>query len=168
MHAVYKRLWVGKITTSSYYLNGNVGVERVDHTIPEILVMVVNMLQTNWDEELSYVEFAYNNSVSAATGLVPNEVHMGRFPLLPLTISERTGVDGHQLARDRLRYGDLWTGRRQRAYDIVFEHPAFTVSRVERRILSPLRRTARGSQISRWQLDVGVQYGCHIRQGAKT
>ena len=93
--------------------------------------MVINELQNNW--ELLHVEFAYNNSVSAATGLAPNEVHMGRLSRLPLTISECTGVAGHQsLARDHLAYNDLTTGRQQRAYDIVREYHALTVSRVER------------------------------------
>ena len=51
----------------------------------QMLAMVVNELQNNWDVQLPHVEFAYNNSVSAATGLAPNEVHMGRLPRLPLT-----------------------------------------------------------------------------------
>ena len=58
--------------------------------------MVVNELQNNWDEQLPHVEFAYNNSVSATTGLVPNEVHIGRLPGLPLTLFKRTRVTGHQ------------------------------------------------------------------------
>ena len=79
-----------------------------------------------------HVEFAYNNSVSAATGLSPNEVHIGRLPRLPLTIFERTGVFGHQsLARDHLAYCDLATDRQQRAYDIVRQHHALTVPRAE-------------------------------------
>ena len=80
------------------------------------------------------LHFAYNNSVSAATGLAPNEIHMGRLPRLPLTIFERTGVFGHQsLACDHLAYCDLATDRRQRGYDFVREHHALTVSRLERR-----------------------------------
>ena len=59
---------------------------------------------------------------------------MGRLPRFPRTIFERTGVFGHQsLARDHLAYCDLATDRQQRAYDIVREHYALTVSRVERR-----------------------------------
>ena len=27
--------------------------------------------------------------------------------------------------------------------------------------ISPLRRTARRSQVRRWRLGVGIQYGCH-------
>ena len=76
------------------------------------MAMVVNELQNNWDDQLPHVEFAYNNSVSAATGLTPKEVHMGRLRRLPLTTFERTGVAGHQnLARDHLAYCDLATDR---------------------------------------------------------
>ena len=69
--------------------------------------MVVNELQNYWDEQLPHVEFAYNNSVSAATGSAPNEVHMGRLPRLPLTFFYRVGAAGHQrLACDYLAYCD--------------------------------------------------------------
>ena len=65
------------------------------------MAMVVDELQSYWDAQLPHAEFAYNNSVSAAAGLVPNEVHMCRLPRLPFTIFDRSGVAGHQsLARD--------------------------------------------------------------------
>ena len=72
--AVYKLLSVRKIATSSYHPNGNGGVERVNHTMAQMLAMMVNELQNNWDVQLPHVEFAYSNSVSAATGLAPNAV----------------------------------------------------------------------------------------------
>ena len=66
-----------------------------------MLAMVVNKRQDDWDAHLPHVEFAYNNSVSAATGLAPNEVHMNRLPHLPLTVFEHPYARGHQsLARD--------------------------------------------------------------------
>ena len=69
----------------------------------QMLAMDVNRQQDDWDLRLPHVEFAYNNSVSAATGLAPNEVHMGRLPRLPRTMFKRTGVVEHQsLARDHL------------------------------------------------------------------
>ena len=75
----------------------------------------------------------YDNSVSAAASLAPNKVNMGRLPRLPLTIFECTGVAGNQsLARDHLAYCDLATDRQQRAYGIVREQHALTVSRAER------------------------------------
>ena len=75
-----------------------------------MLAMVVNERPDDWDLHLPHVEFAHKNSVSAATGLAPNEVHLGRLPRLPLTVFDRTGVVGHQsLARDHLAYCDVAT-----------------------------------------------------------
>ena len=135
----------------------------------QILAMVFNELQDNWDEQPPHVEFAYNNSVSAPTGLAPNEVHMGRFLHLPLAICERAGVAGHQtLARDHLALFDLATDRQQRAYDTVREHHALVVSFVERRsstvsdALRPVPKFAVSS--CAWV----YQPAATIRQGAKT
>ena len=100
----------------------------------QILAMVVNERQDDWDFNLPHVELSYIKSVSAATGLAPNEVHMGRISLLPLTDFDRTGVVGHQcLARDPLAICDLASDRQTRANDIVRAHHALTVSRVNRR-----------------------------------
>ena len=105
--------------------------------------MIANERQDDWDLHIPHVEFAYNNSVSAATGLAPNEVHMGILPRLPLMVFGRTGVVGHQsLARDHLAYCELATHRQKRANDIVRAHHALTVSRVNRRnsaLADPLR-----------------------------
>ena len=38
--------------------------------------MVVNERQDDWHAHLSHVECAHKNSISAATGLAPNEVHI--------------------------------------------------------------------------------------------
>ena len=96
-------LGVHKLATSSYHPNCNGGVERVNITIAQMLVMVINEQQEDWDLHLPHIEFAYNNSVSAATGLTANEVHMGRFPQLPRTVFDRIRVVDYQtLARDHL------------------------------------------------------------------
>ena len=128
----------------------------MNRTMTQMLAMVVNELQTNWDVQLPHVEFAYNYSVSAATGLALNEVHMGRLPRLPLTIFKRTGVTGHHsLARDHLAYCDLATDRQQRPYDIVRENHSFIVSRVER------RNAALPNAVLNLLLEAG--YGCKPR-----
>ena len=44
-YAVYQLLGVRKIATSSYHPNVNGGVERVNHTMAQLLAMVVNELQ---------------------------------------------------------------------------------------------------------------------------
>ena len=48
-HAVYKLPGVRKIATSSYRPNGNGGVERVNRTMAQMLAMLLNELQNNWD-----------------------------------------------------------------------------------------------------------------------
>ena len=132
--AVYRLLGVRKLATSSYHPNGNGGVERMNHIMAQMLATVVNEQQDDWDLRLPQVEFAFNNMVSATTGLATNEIHMSRLPRLPLTVFEGTGVAGHQsLARDHLVYCDLATDRQQRANDIVRKHHALTVFRVNRR-----------------------------------
>lgn len=42
---------------------------RVNHTIPSIFVVVFNEKQTDWDEQLPQVEFAYDESLNIVTGL---------------------------------------------------------------------------------------------------
>ena len=66
--AVYKLLGIRKLTTSVYHPSGNGGVERVNHTMAQMLAMVCNKHQNNWGVHVPHVEYAYNNSVSAATG----------------------------------------------------------------------------------------------------
>ena len=106
----------------------------MNHIMAQILAMVVNERHDDWDLQLSHVEFAYNNSVSAVTGLAPNEVHRGRLPRFPLTVFERAGVARHpNLARAHLASCDLATDRQQRANDIIRKHRAVTVTRVYRR-----------------------------------
>ena len=106
----------------------------MNRTVAQMLAIVVNDRQDDLDLRLPHVEFAYNNMVSAATSLPPNEVHMGRLPRLPLTVVDHTGVARHQsLVRDHLAYCDLATDRQQRANDIFRKHHALTLSRVNRR-----------------------------------
>ena len=89
--AVYKLLGIHKLTTSAYYPSGNGGVERANHTMAQMLAMVCNEHQNDWGVHLLHVEYAYNNSVSAATGLAPNEVPH-RTPPAPYPHRPRTIV----------------------------------------------------------------------------
>ena len=131
--ALCRLLGIRKLTTSAYHAMGNGGTERVNHTMAQMLSMVVNERQDDWDKQLPHVESAYNNSVSAATGLAPNEIHLGRLPRLPLTVIERRGACGHQsLERDQLEYCDLARDRQRLAYRLVREHHAIESSRIAR------------------------------------
>ena len=134
----------------------------------QMLAMVVNEGQDDWDLHLPHVEFAYDNSVSAATGLASNKVHMGRLPRLPLTDFDRTGVARHQcLACDHLDYCELTTDRQKRANDIVRAHHALTVSRVNRRnpALTDALRPAPNFSVGGWARV--YNYASTIRQGVE-
>ena len=97
----------------------------------ETLAMVCNEHQNDWDVHLPHVEYAYNNSVRAATGLAPNEVYIGRLPRPPFTTFDRSyGGADQNLGRDQLAYCDLARERQQRAYELVREQHALTVYRV--------------------------------------
>ena len=96
-----------------------------------MLAMVCIEYQIDWDVHLPHVEYAYNNSVSAATGLASNEVHLGRLPCLPLTVFDHSyGGVHHSLDRNQVAYCDLARERQQRAYELVREQHALTVARI--------------------------------------
>ena len=50
--AVYKLLGIHKLTTSAYHPSGNGGVERVNHTMAQMLAMVCNEHQNDWGVHL--------------------------------------------------------------------------------------------------------------------
>ena len=56
--AVFKLLGVHKLTTSAYHPSGNGGVERINHTMAQMLTMVCNEHQNDWDAHLPHVEYA--------------------------------------------------------------------------------------------------------------
>lgn len=99
---VYKLLGMRKITTSAYHHKGNDGVERANHTMAQMLAMVVNERQDVWNVHLPHMELPYN-SASATTELASNEVHMNRLPRLPFIVFEHHYARGRRsLARDHL------------------------------------------------------------------
>ena len=61
-----------------------------------------------------------------------NEVHIGRYPRLPMTILEGRGVKGHQgLKQDQLDYLELMRDRQVKAYELVKEEDRLIKARHE-------------------------------------
>ena len=107
----------------------------MNHTMAQMLDMIVNKLQNDWKLHRPHIKFACNNSARSTTGLAPNEDHMGTLPSVPLTVFDRTDYVGHQtLAWDHLADRDVATVRVKRVDDIVRAHHAPTIHRVNRRI----------------------------------
>ena len=128
-HAVYQLLGVRKIATSSYHSNGNSGVERVNHTMGQMLAMVVNKLQTTGMDNSPMSTLRTTISLAPPRVWLPTKSIWIGCHASPLTFFERGGVAGHQ---SYLAFYDLATDR-QLVYDIVREHRALSFSRVNRR-----------------------------------
>ena len=109
---VYDMLGAVKRYTSAYHPQTNGMVERLNHTLCQMLSYLVADDQKDWDKLLLHAISAHNNNVSRGIGLAPNEVHIGRYPRLLMTILERRGVAGHQgLKADQLEYLQLMRDR---------------------------------------------------------
>lgn len=113
---------VKRYIISSLHPQTNGMVERLNHTLLQMLSHLIADDQRNWDELLLHAVAAHNNNVSRGTGLAPNEVHIGRYPRLPMTILEGRGVRGNQgFRRDQFDYLELMRDRQIRAYTLVHE-----------------------------------------------
>ena len=57
--------------TSGYHPKGDGQTECTNQTLKQYLHVYCNYQQDNWSKLLSLVEFAYNNALSATTGVSP-------------------------------------------------------------------------------------------------
>lgn len=98
--AVYTLLRIPKIDTSSFHLCGKDGVERVNPTMTQMLVVVSNKVEDDWYVHYPHVVRAYNNGVRAAIGLAPEETRHGENS--PPAPHGSYGISHHNLYRDQL------------------------------------------------------------------
>ena len=61
-------------------------MERTIQTLEQYLRVSVNYLQDDWDDHLTALEFAFNNSVSAVTNLIPFKLDNGCKLLVPMDL----------------------------------------------------------------------------------
>ena len=133
--AMYKLMRTRKIATAAFHPKTNGGVERVNHSLAQMLSLVISEQQDDWDKWLPYEGQAYNNSVSTATGLGPNDIHLGRMTRLPITIIDECVVKGHtDEKQDQLLYLDIVRERQQRAFEEVQGSHLITLSKNQRSI----------------------------------
>ena len=66
--------------------------ERVHRILEEALRTCVNFDQSDWDEHLPLIEFAYNDSVHTATGYTPFFLDTGRHPRAPREVLSEVSV----------------------------------------------------------------------------
>src|SRR5260221_1527411 len=66
--------------TSGYHLEGNGQMERINQVLEQYLWAYMNYQQDNWALLLPLAEFAYNNAMSATTGISPFFANKGYHP----------------------------------------------------------------------------------------
>ncbi len=83
MNAVNKRLFTFTKTehrmSSAYHPQTNGLVERFNQTLQRSLVKVVNVNQTDWDEKLEGILFAYRTATQKSTNFSPFELFYCRY-----------------------------------------------------------------------------------------
>ena len=85
-----KLLGVKSLMTTAYHPQTNGQVERFNRLIATALTAFVNETQTDWDDFLEFIAFAYRTSVCESIGDTPFHLVCGRDARLPTTV-----LDGH-------------------------------------------------------------------------
>ncbi len=80
MQKLCESIGARKEFTSPYRPQADGVVERFNRTLLKLIGAYVGPLQTDWDELLPYVLYAFNNSFSRATGCTPFSIVFGREP----------------------------------------------------------------------------------------
>ena len=79
-----KQMGTTKQFTTAYHPSTNGLTERFNKTLADMLSIYTNTNQTNWDEFLNHVTFAYNTSRQDSMQFSPFMLVYGREPILPI------------------------------------------------------------------------------------
>jgi hypothetical protein len=82
--ALWDQLGTKLTMSTAYHPQTDGQTERANRTLEEMLRAYVNVQQSDWDEHLSSVEIAYNNSKQASTGYTPFYLNYGQEVHLPI------------------------------------------------------------------------------------
>ncbi|CAF5035048.1 unnamed protein product, partial [Rotaria magnacalcarata] len=83
---VASRCGVKHITTTTYYPQCNGLTERFNATLVDSIGTYVNLQQSDWDDYLPYVTFAYNTPKQSTTQMEPFKSMYGRDAILPFDV----------------------------------------------------------------------------------
>src|SRR5882724_9206338 len=87
--------------TSGYHPEGDGQTERTNQTLDQYLQVYCNYQQDNWSELLPLAEFAYNNTLSATTGITPFFSNKGYHPNLMVHLEcDLASVRTHDFVTD--------------------------------------------------------------------
>ena len=76
--ALWDQLGTKLVMSTAYHPQTDGQTERANRTLEEMLRSYVNITQSDWDEHLSVLEMAYNNSKQISTGFSPFYLNTGQ------------------------------------------------------------------------------------------
>jgi hypothetical protein len=79
--------------STAYHPETDGQTERANRTIEDILRAYVDSRQNDWDQHLTGVEIAYNNSKQSSTGFTPYYLNYGQHPFFPLSLLNPSNFD---------------------------------------------------------------------------
>ena len=118
-HRLSERLGIQKIFTSAYHPQTNGQVERLNRYIAASLTTYINIHQTDWDDYLDAIAFAYRTSFIDSIGNTPFYLAHGRNPCLPTDVLASSQSD---LDTDTYQYGLTLTQKISDAYQSAKAH----------------------------------------------
>ena len=83
---VFKTMGTTLAMSSGFHPQMDGQTERANRSIEEMLRAYVGKRQTDWDERLGMVEFAYNNAIHSSTGFTPFFLCYGRHLVSPINM----------------------------------------------------------------------------------
>ena len=72
--------------STAYHPQTDGQTEVMNKTLKTMLRAFIDNKQSNWDQLLPSLEFAYNNAVNASTGYSPFFLNSGQHPRLPIAL----------------------------------------------------------------------------------
>jgi transposase InsO family protein len=110
---VCQQLDITRNLSTAFHPQSDGQTERVNAIVEQYLRAYSDYLQTNWASMLSLAEFAYNNTISASTGMTPFYANFGYHPRFHATLKDvptpaardhiRHIHDTHAMCRRRLQ-----------------------------------------------------------------
>ena len=85
--ALWDQLGTKLVMSTAYHPQTDGQTERANRTLEEMLRSYVNITQSDWDEHLSVLEMAYNNSKQISTGFSPFYLNTGQEIQMPLDLA---------------------------------------------------------------------------------
>ena len=93
-HELHRLMGTKLLMSTVFHPQMDGATEQANHSIGQILRMIINHDQKNWADKCPMVEFALNSSISTTTGFALFEVNQGYLPQIRMPTSFDTTFKG--------------------------------------------------------------------------